>query len=148
VNGAVRRLWWEVFVAGPKAKRLVIEPWVPSYLAKQLGGLVEWFKEFAEENLPNEELAPGEDGLPADSAPELDEVKKVEHVRVVAVSDIGKGHLSVKCEVRLVVTVALNDADETVATIHPTWEMCLLVDPKAKAVKEHSHGWDSDFLPG
>ena len=87
-----------------KTKRLIIEPWVPSYLAKRLNGLCRWFKEYAAENLPDEALAPGEDGLPVDSAPELDEVKKVEQVRVVAATDIGKGHLSVKCEVRLVVT--------------------------------------------
>jgi hypothetical protein len=134
-------------MASAKAPRLVIEPWVPSYLAKQLHGLWGWFKEYAEENLPNEELAPGEDGLPGDSAPELDAVKKVEQVRVVAVTDIGKGHLSVKCQVWLVVTASLNDTDETVVTIRPTWEMCLLVDPGAKAVLEHSHGWESDYLP-
>lgn len=133
-------------MAAAKNKRLVIEPWVPLHLAKQLGGLVGWFKDYAEENLPNEELAPGEDGLPADSEPELDEVKKVDHVRVVAANEVRRGRLSVKCAVRLVVTASLNDPDETVATIHPTWEMCLLVDPKAKAVVEHSHGWDSDFL--
>jgi hypothetical protein len=128
-------------------ERLVIEPWVPSYLAKRLSGLHGWFKEYAEENLPDEELAPGEDGLPAGFAPELDEVKKVEQVRVVAATDIGKGHLSVKCEVRLVVTANLNDPEETVITIHPAWEMCLLVEPDAKAVLEHSHGWESDYLP-
>ena len=65
-------------MAAAKIKQLVIEARVPSHLAKQLRGLWGWFKEYAEENLPDEELAPGEDGLPADSAPELDEVKKVE----------------------------------------------------------------------
>jgi len=40
-----------------KMKRLVIEAWVPEYLAKQLSGLWGWFKEYAEENLPDEELA-------------------------------------------------------------------------------------------
>jgi hypothetical protein len=130
-----------------KGQSLVIEPWVPSYLAKRLSGLQGWFKEYAEENLPDEELAPGEDGLPAGCAPELDAVKKVEQVRVVAATDIGNGHLSVKCEVRLVVTASLNDPEETVITIHPTWEMCLLVEADAKAVLEHSHGWESDYLP-
>jgi hypothetical protein len=134
-------------MAESKTPRLVIEPWVPSYLAMGLGGLWGWFKEYAEENLPNEELAPGEDGLPADSAPELDEVKEVEQMRVVAATDIGKRRLSVKCQVRLVVTASLNDPDETVVTIRPTWEMCLLVEPEAEAVLEHSHGWESDYLP-
>jgi hypothetical protein len=96
-------------MAAAKDQRLVIERWVPSYLAKRLSGLDGWFEEYAAENLPNEELAPGEDGLPADTAPELDEVKKVEQVRVVAANDIGEGHLSVKCEARLVVTASLND---------------------------------------
>jgi hypothetical protein len=130
-----------------KTKRLVIEPWVPSYLAKQLRGLRDWFKKYAEENLRDEELPPGKDGLPTDSSPELDEVKEVEQVRVVAATDIGRGHLSVKCEVRLVVTASLNDPAETVVTIRPAWEMCLLVEPKARAVLEHSHGWESDYLP-
>jgi hypothetical protein len=58
-----------------------------------------------------------------------------------------KPHLSVKCQVRLVVTASLNDPDETVVTICPTWELCLLVEPEAKAVLEHSHGWESDYLP-
>jgi hypothetical protein len=40
-----------------------------------------------------------------------------------------------------------NDPEETVVTIHPRWEMCLLVEPEAKAVLEHSHGWESDYLP-
>ena len=63
-------------MALPKAQRLVINPAVPSYLAGQIGGLWKWFKEYAEENLPNEELAPGENGLPADSAPELSRRQK------------------------------------------------------------------------
>jgi hypothetical protein len=134
-------------MAAAKAEQLVIEPWVSSYLARQLGGLYRWFKDYAGENLPNEELAPGKDGLPASSAPELDEVREVEQVRVVAVTDIGRGQLSVKCQVRLVVNVSLNDADGTVATMRPTWEMCLLVEPKTRAVLEHSHGWESDYLP-
>ncbi len=134
-------------MAAAKDQRLVIERWVPSYLAKRLSALDGWFEEYAAENLPNEELAPGEDGLPADSAPELDEVKKVEQVRVVAANDIGEGHLSVKCEVRLIVTASLNNPGETVVTIRPTWEMCLLVEPEAGAVLEHSHGWESDYLP-
>ena len=87
-------------MAVPKAERLVIDLAVPPHLASQITGLWEWFKEYAEENLPNEELAPGEDGLPADSAPELDEVKKVEQVEVFGVTDIGQGHLSVKCKVQ------------------------------------------------
>jgi len=45
------------------------------------------------------------------------------------------------------VVASLNDPEETMVTIHPTWEMCLLVEPKSKAVLEHSHGWDSDYLP-
>src|SRR5262245_11099309 len=96
-----------VSMAAAKARRLVIEAWVPSYLAKHLSDLWGWFKEYAEDNLPDEELAPGEDGLPADSASELDEVKKVEQVRVVAATDVGRGHLSVKCQVRLVATARL-----------------------------------------
>ena len=134
-------------MAASKPDRLVIDPAVPSQLASQIGGLWKWFKEYAEENLPNEELAPGEDGLPADSAPELDEVKKVEQVQVFEATDIGRGHLSIKCKVRLVITASLNDSDETVATIRPTWEMYLLVEPGTKSVIEHSHGWDSGWLP-
>ena len=42
---------------------------------------------------------------------------------------------------------SLNDPEEAVVTIRPTWEMCLLVEPEAKAVLEHSHGWESDYLP-
>jgi hypothetical protein len=134
-------------MAVPKPQRLVIDPTVPSHLAGRIGGLWKWFKEYAEENLPNEELAPGEDGLPADSAPELDEVKKVEQVEVFEVTDIGRGHLSVRCKVRLVITASLNDADDTVATVNPLWEMYLLVDPGAESVVEHSHGWDGGWLP-
>ena len=134
-------------MAVPKAERLVIDLAVPPHLASQITGLWAWFKEYAEENLPNEELAPGEDGLPADSAPELDEVKKVEQVEVFGVTDIGQGHLSVKCKVQLVITASLNDADETVATVRPTWEMYLLVEPGTKSVIEHSHSWDGGWLP-
>jgi hypothetical protein len=134
-------------MATPKPERLVIDAAVPAHLASQLGSLWRWFQEYARENLPNEELAPGEDGLPADSAPELDEVKKVEQVQVYEVTDIGRGHLSVKCKVRLVVTASLNDADDTVVTIRPTWEMSLLVEPATRSVLEHSHGWDGGWLP-
>jgi hypothetical protein len=129
-------------MAVPKAERLVVDPAVPQLLAGRIGGLWEWFKAYAEDNLPNEELAPGEDGLPADSDPELDEVKEVEQVEVFEVADIGRGHLSVKCKVRLTITASLNDAEETVATVTPTWEMYLLVEPGRKAVIRHSHGWD------
>jgi len=134
-------------MAAPKPDRLVIHPAVPAQLAAQIGGLWKWFKEYAEENLPNEELAPGKDGLPADSAPELDEVKKVEQVEVFEATDIGRGHLSVKCKVRLVITASLNDAAETVATVRPTWEMFLLVEPGTGTVIQHSHGWDGCWLP-
>lgn len=134
-------------MAASKPERLVIHPSVPAHLAGQLGGLWKWFKDYAEENLPNEELAPGEDGLPADSAPELDEVKKVEQVEVFEATDIGRGHLSLKCKVRLVITVSLNDAEETVATVSPTWEMYLLAEPGSNSVVEHSHGWDGGWLP-
>jgi hypothetical protein len=132
----------ETRMAASKPERLVIQPTVPAQFASQLGGLWKWFKEFAEENLPNEELAPGEDGLPADSEPELDEVKEVEQVEVFEATDIGRGRLSVKCKVRLVITASLNDAAETVATVRPTWEMYLLVEPGSGSVIEHSHGWD------
>jgi hypothetical protein len=47
-----------------KTKRLIIEPWVPSYLAKRLNGLCRWFKEYAAENLPDEALAPVRTGCP------------------------------------------------------------------------------------
>ncbi len=134
-------------MAAPKPERLLIDSTVPPQLAKQLSGLWKWFRDYAEENLPNEELAPGTDGLPADSCPELDEVKKVEQVRVYAVTDIGRGHLSAKCKVSLVVTVSLNDKNERVVTISPTWEMYLLVEPGTKSVIEHSHGWDGGWLP-
>jgi hypothetical protein len=135
-------------MAESKSQRLVIHSAVPAKLAGQLRGLWKWFKDYAEENLPNEELAPGEDDLPADSQPELDEVKRVEQVEVFEVTDIGRGHLSVKCRVRLVVTASLNDANESVATIKPTWEMYLLVEPRTKSVIEHSHGWDGGWQPG
>lgn len=134
-------------MAASKPERLVIHPTVPAQLVSQLCGLWKWFKEYAEENLPNEELAPGEDGLPADSEPELDEVKKVEQVEVLEATDIGCGHLSVNCRVRLVTTASLNDPDETVATVKPTWEMYLLVESASKAVLEPSHGWDGGWLP-
>jgi hypothetical protein len=134
-------------MAASKPERLVIHPAVPAHLAGQLGGLSKWFREYAEENLPNEELAPGEDGLPADSEPVLDEVKAVEQVEVFEATDIGRGHLSVKCKVRLVITASLNDADETVTTARPTWEMYLLVGPGTGSVIEHSHGWDGGWLP-
>ena len=134
-------------MALPKAQRLVIDPAVPAHLAGQIGGLWKWFKEYAEENLLNEELAPGENGLPADSAPELDEVKKVEQVEVFEVTDLGRGHLSVRCKVRLVITASLNDAAETVATVNPTWELYLLVEPGTKSVIAHSHGWEGGWLP-
>src|SRR5262245_2732329 len=137
----------ETRMPASKPERLVIHPTVPGQLAGQLAGLWKWFKEYAEENLPDEELAPGEDGLPADSQPELDEVKKVEQVEVFEATDIGRGHLSVKCKVRLVITASLNDADETVATVRPSWEMYLLVEPRSKSVIEHSHGWDGGWLP-
>jgi hypothetical protein len=130
----------------PNSRRLVIEPAVPSHLAAQIGGLWKWFKDYAEENLPNEELAPGGDGLPADSCPELDEVKKVEEVRVYEVTDIGRGHLSARCKVRLVISVSLNDPEERVVTVRPTWEMYLLVEPGTESVIEHSHGWDGGWL--
>lgn len=133
-------------MAVPKSARLVINPAVPTHHAKQISGLWKWFKEYADENLPNEELAPGEDGLPTDSAPELDEVKKVEQVEVFEVTDIGRGYLSVKCKVRLVITASLNDAEETVAAVRPTWEMYLLVEPGTKSVIEHNHGWDGGWL--
>src|SRR5262245_28826192 len=134
-------------MAASKPERLVIHPSVPAQLASQLRGLWKWFKEYAEENLPNEELAPGEDGLPADSEPELDEVKRVESVEVFEATDIGRGHLSLKCKVRLVITVSLNYAEEKLVTIRPTWEMYLLVEPGAKSVLEHSHGWEGGWLP-
>lgn len=135
-------------MTAPKAVRLLIHPTVPVDLARQLGGLWKWFEEYAEENLPNEELAPGEDGLPADAEPELDEVKEVEQVEVFEATDIGRGHLSVKCKVRLVITASLNDEAETVVTARPTWGMYLLVDPGSESVIEHSHGWDGGWLPG
>lgn len=134
-------------MAAPRADRLVIHPEVPPPLVGQIGGLWKWFKEYAEENLPDEELSPGEDGLPADSAPELDEIKKVEQVEVFEVTEIGRGQLSVRCKVRLVVTASLNDAEETVITLRPTWEMCLLVEPGTRSVVEHSHGWDGGWVP-
>lgn len=134
-------------MAAFNSERLIIDPAVPSHLAAQIGGLWKWFEEYAKENLPNEELAPGEDGLPVDSAPELDEVKKVEQVQVFEVQDIGRGHLSVKCKVRLVITASLNDADETVMSVRPTWEMYLLVEPGTESVIQHSHGWDGWYLP-
>jgi hypothetical protein len=134
-------------MATSKPERLVIHPAVSSHLAGQIGGLWGWFKVYAEENLPNEELAPGEDGLPPDSAPELDEVKKVEQVEVFEARDIGRGHLSVKCKVRLVITVSLNDADESVVRVKPTREMYLLVEPETGSVIEHSHGWGGGWLP-
>ena len=63
-------------------------------------------------------------------------------------TDIGQGELNVKCKVRLVITATLNDPDETVATVKPTWEMYLLVLPGAELVLEHNHGWDEDwYLP-
>ena len=98
-------------MAAPKPERLVFHPTVAAHLVGPLAGLWKWFKEYAEVNLPNEELAPGEDGLPADSQPELDEVKRVEQVEVFEATDIGRGHLSVRCKVRLVITASLNDAD-------------------------------------
>ena len=134
-------------MAASKPERLVIHPTVPAQLAGRLGGLWKWFKDYAGENLPNEELAPGEDGLPADCQPEVDEVKTVEAVEVFEATDIGRGHLSVKCRVRLVITASLNDADETVATVRPVWEMYLLVEPGSESVIEHSHGWDGGWLP-
>ena len=134
-------------MAASKPEQLVIHPTVPAQIVNQLGGLWKWFKEYAEENLPNEELAPGEDGLPADSEPELDEVKKVEQVEVFEATEIGRGHPSLKCKVRLVITASLNDPDETVATVKPTWEIYLLVEPGSKSVLEHSHGWDGGWLP-
>lgn len=134
-------------MTAPSTERLVIDLSVPLPLAWQLAGLWRWFKEYAEENLPNEELAPGKDGLPADAAPELDEVKKVEQIEVFEVRDIGRGHLSVRCKVRLVITASLNDPGETVVTVRPTWEMDLLVEPGSKAVLEHSHGWEGGWLP-
>jgi hypothetical protein len=102
---------------------------------------------YAEENLPGEELAPGEDGLPADSEPMLEEVKRVAQVRVATAADIGRGHLSVKCSVRLTLAVSLHDPDDEPVSISPTWPLCLLVDPEAGKVLEHSHGWDSDYRP-
>lgn len=134
-------------MAASKRERFVIDPKIPSQLVDQISGLWKWFKEYAEENLPNEELAPGEDGLPLGSAPELDEVKKVEQVQVFEVRDIGRGHLNVKCRVRLVITAALNDPEETVVTVRPTWEMYLLVEPDTQSVIQHTHGWDGGFLP-
>jgi hypothetical protein len=128
-------------------ERLIIHASVPEELPAQLIELWKWFKAYAEENLPNEELAPGEDGLPADSEPELDAVKEVQNVEVFEATDIDRGHLSVKCKVRLVITVSLNDPDETVVTIRPTWEMYLLVEPGSERVREHSHGWDGGWLP-
>jgi hypothetical protein len=127
--------------------RLVIDASIPSPIASQIAGLWKWFKEYAEENLPNEELAPGVDGLPPECSPELDEVKKVEQVEVVEATDIGRGHLNVRCRARLVVSVSLNDAADTVVTIRPVWELVLLVEPASQTVLEHSHGWDSAFLP-
>ena len=134
-------------MATPKTERLVIDAAVPPHLASQIVGLWEWFKDYAEENLPNEELAPGEDGLPPDSSPELDEVKEVEQVQVFEMTDIGRGHLSARCKVRLVITVSLNDPAGTVVTVRPTWEMCLLVEPGTKSVIEHSHGWEGGWRP-
>ena len=62
-------------------------------------------------------------------------------------TDIGRGHLSVKCKVRLVISASLNDAEDKVVTVRPTWEMYLLVDPVVKSVIQHSHGWDGGWLP-
>ena len=129
-----------------KSERVVIGPAVEPRLAAGLSCLWSWFKDYARENLPGEELAPGEDGLPADSMPELEEVKDVEQILVVSAADVGRGHLNVRCEVRLVVTASLGDREETVVTIRPAWKMCLLADPGAGAVLEHSHGWESDYL--
>lgn len=134
-------------MAASKSARLIIDPSVPSQLEGRISGLWKWFKEYAEENLPNEELAPGEYGLPVDSAPELDEIKEVEQIQVFEVQDIGRGHLNVKCKVRLVITASLNDADDTVMTVSPTWEIDLLVDPGTESVIQHSHGWDGWYLP-
>jgi hypothetical protein len=134
-------------MATPKRERLLIDAKIAPHLARQIVGLGKWFKEYAEENLPNEELVPGEDGLPENSAPELDEVEKIEQIQVLEATDIGKGHLSLKCRVRLVITVSLNDPEETVVTIRHTWEMYLLVEPGSQLVLEHSHGWDGGWLP-
>jgi hypothetical protein len=134
-------------MAAPKPERLVIHPEVSPHLAGQIGGLWGWFRAYAVENLPNEGLAPGEDGLPADSAPELDEVRKVEQVEVFEAREIGRGQLSVRCKVRLVITAALNDPDESVVTVRPTWEMMLLVEPGTRSVIEYDHGWGGGWIP-
>ena len=42
---------------------------------------------------------------------------------------------------------SLNDAEETVATVRPTWQMYLLVEPGTESVIQHSHGWDGGWLP-
>lgn len=134
-------------MATPKPERLVLDPAVPARLAAQVAGLAGWFREYAQENLPDEELAPGEDGLPADSQPELDEVKRVDEVEVYEVTDIGRGHLSLRCRVRLVIRVRLNDPDDTVVTVRPTWPVYLLVEPGTRSVLQHSHGWEGGWLP-
>ena len=47
--------------------------------------------------------------------PELEEGKEIEKV-LVSAADAGRGHLNVKCEVRLVVTASLGDREGTVVT--------------------------------
>jgi hypothetical protein len=96
-------------------------------------------------------IAPKKDsnlaGPPPPSEPELDEIKKAEQVEVFAVTDIDRGHLSVRCKMRLVIPAGLNDAAETAATVRPTREKYLLVEPGPGSVIEHSHGWDGGRLP-
>lgn len=134
-------------MASAKWERLIINSAVPPHFATEVAGLWNWFKIYAEGNFPNEELAPGADGLPPTSQPILEKVKKVYQVDVYAISDLGRGYLRVDCEAHLSLAVNLYDAAETIVTIDPIWKLNLPVDPAKGRVVEHNHGWEEGFLP-